>query len=315
MLKAMTQAAAARRSASNSRRSSLQSTPYESVMSDDSSSSYSEDSDYGRSRRNRRKAVSKRKSVKPMKTDEEKAQNLRQEKDAAVESVPKRKARAKASAKRKDAPEPYPDELVKIARKEGTTKFHQMRRFLEKANEADTPTDILSGFLASRKVLSPNKRGGSPRSSLGSVEKSPRVDDFHTGLTPTSSQRPMPSPVAYFGDSYSRRDSDEGFAANDLLANNGESVDNKIGSFIHGQRSLNLRRQMNTVASGDNIQLALMMEEIPDMHKRLEKMGKQEQRKRIIVNTSEGDENAPHAENLDDDSQLGELEAEMLLGL
>lgn len=314
MLKAITQAAAARRSVSNSRRSSLQSTPYESVISDDLSSSYSEDSDFGRSRRNRRKAVAKRKPVKPMTTNEEKAPKRPQKKYAAVESVPKHKARAKAAAKRKDAPEASPDELVKIAKKEGTTKFHQMRRFLEKANEADTPADILSGFLASRRALSPNKQGGSPRSSLGSVAKSPRVDDFHTGLTPSSSQRRMPSPVAFFGDSYSRRDSDEGFAANDLLANNGESVDNKIGSFIHGQRSLNLRRQMKTVAAGDNIQLALMMEEIPDMHERLEKMGKQEQRKRIIVNTSEGDENAPHAENLDD-SQLGDLESEMLLGL
>ena len=318
MLKAISRAAAERRCKLTSRRSSLQSTPYESVISEGSFSSYSDDSDsdFGKARRNRRKAVTKRKVAKPLGENKLTREKKIPVRDKAYDEKIIKQSKAKLPRKREEEPS---DELVKIAKKEGTTKFHQMRKFLEKANEVDKPADILSGFLASRRMSSPGKRAGSPysvsRSSIGSSSRSPRANDFHTGLTPSSSQRRMPSPVTYA--SVNRRDSDEGFAANDLLMNHGESVDNKIGSFIHGQRGLNLRRKMKTVAAGDNIQLALMMEDIPDMQQKLHQYGKSEQRKRIIANTNEGDENAYSTipSNILDDSQLDEIEAEMMLGL
>ena len=216
--------------------------------------------------------------------------------------------------KRKLKTQPPPDELVHIAKKEGSTKFQQMRKFLERANEADKPTDILSGFLNNRRrssessprkplVLLPNGSGGSPVSGRSSLAMSPRIAEFHTGLTPTNKSS---SPPAFrFFPGTTRRDSDDGFAASDLLAGNGETATNKIGSFIHGQRGLNLRRKMNSkqalAAGAADSTTALLIEEIPDMEKKLQKTGQKEMERRVLINS---------AENEDEENMV--LEASML---
>ena len=260
--------------------------------------------------------MTKRKTTKPNSGKVAPAAAPAKIRGVSQEPIPKPRAKAKAKAPAKAKAEPVPpiDELVKIVKKEGSTKFHQIRKFLEKANEVDKPTDMLSGYLASRsRPMSP-----AGRSSTGSVW-SPRLNDFHTGLTPSSASRRMPSPVTYLGDEYSRRrDSDEGFAASDLLMQDGDSVTNRIGTFIHGQRGLNLRHKMKTLATGDNLQLALMMEEIPDMEAKLHRLGRDQLRQRAMANTAE-DGMADNKENFGsgslDDSQLAEIETEMLLGL
>lgn len=299
MLQAMNDCAAARRSRSTTRRASVVSTPYDSLKSEESFSSFSDDSDGGRARRSRRKAVTKRKPQKP------KVKPVVEESGRSLLDVGSRKPVGKPKSKAKTAPKDSPaeraEEIVKMAKKEGPTKFQQMRKFLQKANEAEVPTDFLSGFLSSRRSLSP-----SMRSSTGSAS----ACDFHTGLTPTSANRRMPSPMVL------RRDSDEGFAANDLLLQDGQAVTNRIGTFIHGQRGLNLRRKMKAVAAGDNLKLALMIEEIPNVGEILKKHGKAELRDRVLANTAgEEDDDKENASTLLDDSQLAELEDEMLVGL
>lgn len=285
--------AATRGSRSNTRRSSAVTTPYESVCSDDSFSSFSDDSDSERRRRARRKAVTKRNPGKLVK--QPKASS-----SSTVITKPKPKAPAKPkqirkAVKREETPAESPAELVKIAKKEGTTKYQQMRKFLAKANESDKPQDLLAGFLSSRRTHSPT------RSSVGSVD-SPRGDGFHTGLTPKASCYRLPSPTLV-----PRRDSEESFAAADLLAMEGSAVEHKLGSFIHGQRSLNLRHRSKAVGAGDNLHLtALLMEEIPDMQTKMEKVSRAELRQRILTNTAEDEQEKENCSL--DDSQLGELE-------
>jgi len=296
MLQAMNDCAAARRSRSSTRRTSLASTPFESLYSEESFSSFSDDSEGRRARRGRRLAVAKRKPAKP------RPKRVIEESSVSVLDVGARKAvpKAKSRAKPVAAPVEPAEEIVKIAKKEGPAKFQQMRKFLQKANEAEKPADFLSDFLSSRRSLSPCKR-----SSAGSAS------DFHTGLTPKSANRRMPSPML------ARRDSDEGFAANDLLLQDGKGVTNRIGTFIHGQRGLNLRRKMKTAATGDNLKLAvMMMEEIPDVDGTLRRHGKAELRERVLANTAEEEqwENKENQSALDD-SQLADLESDMLAGL
>lgn len=299
MLRVLSDCAAARRSRSSTRRTSLASTPYDSIISPDSFSSFSDDSEGDRGRRGRRKAVTKRKVCKPIPTKEAEEVVASVLDVGPSKAVPKAKSRAKLVPKH--TPAESAEEIIKIAKKDGPAKFQQMRKFLQKANEADTPADFLSDFMIARRSLSPSKR-----SSVGSVS------DFHTGLTPKSSSRRLPSPML------ARRDSDDGFAANDLLLQDGQGVTNRIGTFIHGQRGLNLRRKMKTVATGDNIRLALMMEEIPDVDEKLRKHGKAELRERVLANTAEESydkENQPDNGGGLDDSQLEGIEADMLLGL
>jgi hypothetical protein len=212
-----------------------------------------------------------------------------------VKAVAKAKAKPKTQAK-KPSPAPSPDELVKFAKKEGTTRFHQMRVFLEKANEADKPADLLANFLASRRSPSPAR---SRRSSVDS-RGSPRMNDFHTGLTPASSDRRVASPQV------ARRDSDD--FAWDLDATD-SSAAHKVGSFIHGQRSLNLRSKSKAVGAGDNLSLALLMEDIPNMTEKLHAVSRAQLRERVLANTAEGEEDKENASSLDE-SQL-----DLLLGL
>jgi len=300
MLRMLSQAANARRSVSRSRTVSGRSTPYDTPFTDDESFSSFSESENERPRR--RKAVggkaakenSKQKASNSKKTS---AKSTTGNAKADVDAVDK-----KPTNKRKLKTQPPPDELVHIAKKEGSTKFQQMRKFLERANEAEKPTDILSGFLSKRRssagsplkplVLLPNTSEGSPISGLSSLTMSPRIAEFHTGLTPTNKSS---SPPAFrFFPGTSRRDSDDGFAASDLLAGNGETATNKIGSFIHGQRGLNLRRKMNSkqalVAGASDSTTALLMEEIPDMEKRLQKTGQKEIERRVLINSAENED-------------------------
>ena len=124
MLKALQNAARERRSASNSRRSSLQSTPYGSVYSDETFSSFSDDSESDRCRRGRRKAVTKRKTTKPNSGKVAPAAAPAKIRGVSQEPVPKPRAKAKAKAPAKAKAEPVPpiDELVKIVKKEGSTR-------------------------------------------------------------------------------------------------------------------------------------------------------------------------------------------------
>ena len=275
-------------SRSCTRRSSLASTPYESVYSEEAFSSFSDDSDCDRRRRGRRKAVTRRKAKAPApepKKEKKITEKVTLKKEAIVKPLKAKKATKKA------LPEPSPEQIVKIAKKDGTTKFQQMRKFLSRANESDKPEDMLAGFLASRRAVSPT------RSSVGSIG-SPRGDGFHTGLTPKSSGRRLPSPTI------ASRDSEDGFAAADLFAGEGDAVEHKLGSFLHGQRSLNLRLKSKAVGAGDNLHLtALLMDEIPDMTSKMEQLSKNELRQRILANTAEDDTEKENLSSLDD-SQL-----------
>ena len=129
------------------------------------------------------------------------------------------------------------------------------------------------------------------------------MHDFHTGLTPRSGARRATSPKV------SRRDSDD--FAWDLDATSATGT-HKVGSFIHGQRSLNLRSKMKTVAAGDNLSLALLLEDIPDMTEKLQAVSKAQMRERALANTAEGDEDKENASSLDE-SHLAELD--LLIGL
>jgi hypothetical protein len=97
----------------------------------------------------------------------------------------------------------------------------------------------------------------------------------------------------------SRRDSDDGFAASDLFINSGETATNKIGSFIHGQRGMNLRKKMANASSMDTT--ALLLEEIADVENKLAETGKNEIRRKILRNTAEDEEEEAFADRLDDD--------------
>lgn len=239
--------------------------------------------------------MTKRKSEKP--TKQSKA-------TSSTSAIAKPKAKApgkpkplRKATKREETPAGSPAELVKIAKKEGTTKYQQMRKFLAKANENEKPQDLLASFLSSRRAHSPT------RSSVGSVD-SPRGDGFHTGLTPRASSYRMPSPTLV-----PRRDSEDSFAAADLLAMEGSAVEHKLGSFIHGQRSLNLRHRSKAVGAGDNLHLtALLMDEIPDMQTKMEKVSRAELRQRILTNTAEDEQEKENYNSSLDDSQLGELD-------
>lgn len=207
----------------------------------------------------------------------------------------------KKGAQKKESPLASPDEIVKIAKKEGTTKFQQMRKFLAKANEREDPPDILAEFFATRREKSPTR---SSVGSTGSIE----WDDFHTGLTPKSASRRWQSPKI------APRESDESFAASDLLASDGNSVERRLGAFLHGQRSLNLRSKSKAVGAGDNIHLtALLVDDIPDLEEKIHTVSKAELQKRIIENTAEDHEDKENVSSLDDSQIAAELE--MLTGL
>ncbi len=296
----LSQAAAARRSVSRERTVSGRTTPYESPFTDDESFSSFSESEHEKPRR--RKAVggkaAKSNAKRKIATDETKSNK----KEKAPKKTDNDNPDKPATNKRKLKNQPPPDELVHIAKKDGSTKFQQMRKFLERANEADKPTDLLSGFLNNRRssagsprkplVLLSNSSEGSPISGRSSLAMSPRISEFHTGLTPKNkSDSP---PVFRFFPGTSRRDSDDGFAASDLLAGNGETATNKIGSFIHGQRGLNLRRKMNSkqalVAGAADSTTALLIEEIPDMEKKLQKTGQKELERRVLINSAENED-------------------------
>ena len=198
-------------------------------------------------------------------------------------------APAKTTRKRASPKPEAEDDIVHIAKAEGPTKFQQMRKFLAKANESDKPVDLLAGFLSERpRTSSPSRRlssdfrsPGSPdRRSVGSLG-SPVCTDFHTGLTPTSSGRRAfpPAPV------FSRRDSEEGFAASDLLLHDGKAASNRIGTFIHGQRAVSLRQ---TLKSGPKTG-GLLLEDIPNVDELLAEHSKLHVRQRIFENTLEED--------------------------
>lgn len=292
MFKAIKDAAVDRSSRSSTRRSSALTTPYESAYSAEFSSS--DDSDVGRRPYSRRKAVTRRKP---------RTQVQKPRVESQMSNDKKTRVRPKKSPKEVDIPGhdteiplQSPNELVKIAKKEGTTKFQQMRKFLAKVNECDKPQDMLAGLLGCRGAHSPT------RSSFGSVG-SPRGDGFHTGLTPRSSSRRMPSPSVL-----NRRDSEDGFAAADLLATEGNAVEHKLGSFLHGQRSLNLRHKSKAVGAGDNPHLtALLVEDIPDVKEKIEKVSRSELRQKILMNTAEDEADKENLSSLDD-SQIGELD-------
>lgn len=292
-------AGAARRARSSSRRSTPYSSVYESPISEESFSSFSDDSESEKRRRGRRKAVTRRVGAKrKVVADSDPLAKVKPEKP--VKAVAKAKAKAKPRAVAKKAsPASSPDELVKFAKKEGTTRFHQMRAFLEKANETDKPVDLLSGFLASRRSPSPTR---SRRSSVASGG-SPRLKDFRTGLTPSSVDRRVASPQL------ARRDSDD-FAWD--LDTADASAAHKVGSFIHGQRSLNLRSKLKTVGAGDNLSLALLMEDIPNMTEKMHAVSRAQIRERVLANTADGEEDKENASSLDE-SQLAEID--LMLGL
>ena len=300
MLRMLSQAANARKSTSRGRLSSGRSTPYDTPYTDDESFSSFSESENERPRR--RKAVGGKAAKGNSKSKSKSASDAV---DTSLKSKPKSIApvqEKKESTKRKAKLQPPPEDIVHIAKKEGSTKFHQMRKFLERANEAEKPTDILSGFLSKRRssagspvkplVLLPNTSEGSPISGRSSLAMSPRIAEFHTGLTPTN-RSVTPSSFQFFPGT-TRRDSDDGFAASDLLVNNGETATNKIGSFIHGQRGLNLRRKMNSkqvlAAGAMDGSSALLIEEIPDMENRLHKTGKKELERKILINSAENEE-------------------------
>ena len=118
----------------------------------------------------------------------------------------------------------------------------------------------------------------------------------------------MPSPSVF-----NRRDSEDGFAAADLLATEGNAVEHKLGSFLHGQRSLNLRLKSRAVGAGDNLHLtALLVEDIPDIKEKIEKVSRSELRQKILLNTAEDEADKENLSSLDD-SQIGELD--MIAGL
>ena len=301
MLRMLSQAANARRSVSKQNTISSRTTPYDTPYTDDESFSSFSESENERPRR--RKAVGGKaaKSNGKVKStcNETKLVGSGKAKDKTGVNVVDKKPVNKKKAKT----QPPPEDLVHIAKKEGSTKFQQMRKFLERANEADKPTDILSGFLNKRGrssassplkplVLLPGNSEGSPVSGRSSLAMSPRIAEFHTGLTPTN-RSSSPSTYQFFP-APGRRDSDDGFAASDLFAGNGETATNKIGSFIHGQRGLNLRSKMNSkqnlVAGATDSTTALLMEEIPDMESRLQKTAKQELERRILVNSAENED-------------------------
>lgn len=297
MFKAIKEAAVDRSSRSSTRRSSAVTTPYESAYSGEFSSS--DDSDLGRRPHSRRRAVTRRKP---------KAETQKAKLDPKPPKAKNPRGKSKKQSIEADFPDnstsiptQSPNELVKIAKKEGTTKFQQMRKFLSKANESDKPQDMLAGILGCRGAHSPT------RSSFGSVS-SPRGDGFHTGLTPRSSSRRMPSPSVL-----NRRDSEDGFAAADLLATEGNAVEHKLGSFLHGQRSLNLRLKSRAVGAGDNLHLtALLVEDIPDIKEKIDKVSRSELRQKILLNTAEDEADKENLSSLDD-SQICELD--MIAGL
>ena len=297
----LSQAANARRSVSRERTVSGRTTPYDTPYTDDESFSSFSESENERPRR--RKAVGGKAAKSNAKRKEGSSSN---KSSKAVSSKEKKTADVpdkKPMNKRKLKTQAAPDELVHIAKKEGSTKFQQMRKFLERANEADKPADLLSGFLSKRRssgsspvkplVLLPATSEGSPVSGRSSLAMSPRIAEFHTGLTPTNKSGSPPAFRSIFPGA-SRRDSDDGFAASDLLAGIGETATNKIGSFIHGQRGLNLRRKMNSkqalVAGASDSTTALLIEEIPDMEKRLEKTGQKELERRVLINSAENED-------------------------
>jgi hypothetical protein len=277
----------------SSRRSSLDHSSYESAISEETFSSFSDDSDSDRRRRKRRKAVTTRKPRTHKKVAGPKGRDT----TVGVKRTGDRKAvsEAKPPARKKEPSPPSFEEIVKISKKEGTTKFQQMRKFLEKANAVEKPPDILAGFLASRRTGSPS------RISTGSFG-SPRNEGFHTGLTPSSSSRRLPSPTII------SRDSEDGFAASDLLSAEGTAVEHKIGSFLHGQRSLNLRSKSKAVGAGDNVHLAaLLIEDIPDIDDKLKAVSRAEMRAKILANTADDEDEKENLSSLDD-SQIAEFD-------
>ena len=202
-------------------------------------------------------------------------------------------------------PENPPDEVVRIAKAEGPTKFQQMRKFLIKANENDKPLDLLAEFLPSKSVKSASSRRKSGeyhspasvgRFSMGSPGS---PNDFHTGLTPTaSSQKRGPFPPAPV---FSRRESDESFAASDLLLNDGKGADNRLGTFIHGQRAVSLRQKSNRKI--DTV-TPLLLEDIVNVGEILAQNGKVQIRKQVLENTAEEEEDVCNDQL--NDSQLDE---------
>lgn len=85
-----------------------------------------------------------------------------------------------------------------------------------------------------------------------------------------------------------------------------------MGSFIHGQRSLNLRSKLKTVGAGDNLSLALLMEDIPNMTEKMHAVSRAQIRERVLANTADGEEDKENASSLDE-SQLAEID--LMLGL
>jgi hypothetical protein len=296
------------RSERTSRRSSRLSTPLETSYLDESSSSFSDDSDSDRRRRNRRKAVTRRKPVKDNSTADKARKPAAKKEEAGKPSRgPKKKVELgskiviKGETKKKESPNTSPDEIIKIAKQDGSTKFQQMRKFLLKANEREGPPDILAEFFATRKERSPTR---SSVGSSGSVE----WDDFHTGLTPKSSSRRWPSPKVI------SRESEDGFAASDLLSSDGASVERRLGAFLHSQRSLKLRSKSKALGAGDNVHLtALLVDHIPDLEEKIQTVSKAELRKRILENTAEDDCEKENVSSLDD--SLIEAELDMLTGI
>jgi hypothetical protein len=245
----------------------------------------------------REKTVTGRASLK-RKLDDSQDVKPKAKGDKPLKAVAGPKSDPKPQARRA-RPARSPNELVKFAKKEGTTRFHQMRVFLEKANQSDKPVDLLAGFLSSRRSPSPARSRRSSADSRGS----PRMTDFHTGLTPTSVERMVASPKL------ARRDSDD--FAWDLDATD-DTAANKVGSFIHGQRSLNLRHKMKTVGAGDNLSLALLMDDIPDMEKTVKALSRAQMRDRLRANTAEDEEDQENAP-WQDESQS--TEDELLFGV
>jgi hypothetical protein len=192
-------------------------------------------------------------------------------------SKPAKSSAPKSKSRKVVPPDSNPDELVKIVAKEGGTKFAQMRKLLDRANVADKPADILGSYLDNISTTQlPTSPG--PRSP-----RSPQLRDFHTGLTPTSgSRRRSVSPELSL-----RRDSDEGFAASDLLLESYSG--NKIGTFLHGQRGANLRNKQKTLKTPLQPESSkqVFLEDIPDMERRLADHGKEQLRRRVLLNTAE----------------------------
>jgi len=304
-------AADARRSVSRGTTNSSQTTPNDSPYSDHESFSSFSESENERPRR--RKAVGGKRATK--KTTTRNTCVIKEDKpkkETKSSKPPIKESKTRVAPKRKQKPEQATtDEIVHIAKKDGSTKFQQMRKFLEKANEAEKPTDMLSGFLSKDRLSSspirlPKSSSSPPRSSVGCM-LSPRIADFHTGLTPKASNDFIPS---FLPMPVSRRDSDDGFAASDLFVGSGETATNKIGSFIHGQRGMNLRKKMAASSAMDTT--ALLLEEIVDVEEKLAHTGKDEIRRRILLNTAENEEEEAMAAKCEDDDIM---ENDMSIGM